>query len=159
MRLSKEYTTFIPVLLKVMEATRGPVLELGSGVFSTPLLHWLCAEKRRELWTFEESSEYFEFAKKFQSRTHHVRQVQSWDFLKELDGEWSVALIDQLHDRGKTAEMLKDKVDYIILHDSEAPEIYGYDKVYDQFKYRHDWKFCKPWTTVVSNKQKLGWIV
>ena len=147
---AKYYSTHNPILIKAVLSTRGTVLELGSGPFSTPLLHWLCAEKKRPLYTFESNPEYFSFSKAFQSGNHHVRHIADWNDLgiKEL---CSVALIDQHKDRGATALQLKDKVELIILHDSEAEELYGYDKIWGEFKYRYDWKASYPWTTVVSN--------
>lgn len=157
MRLTKEYTTWMPIILKLAERTKGPILELGSGPFSTPLLHWLCAEKGRELWTYEDIPEYLEFARKFQSRKHHIRLVEDWEKVDYPEG--SIALIDQLEKRAETSILLKDKVDYVILHDSEAPEVYGYDKVYPHFEYRYDWKFCKPYATVLSNKEPLTWMI
>ncbi|MEK7112154.1 MAG: hypothetical protein AAB875_02400 [Patescibacteria group bacterium] len=157
MRFSKEYTTWIPVFLKLAQKTNGAILELGSGVFSTPLLHWVCAEKRRELWTYEDTKEYLEFAHLFKSRNHHIRLVEDWEKVDFPNG--SIALIDQIKNRAETAIMLKDKVDYVILHDSEAPEVYDYEKVYPHFKYRYDWKFCKPYATVLSNKNPLTWMI
>lgn len=154
LRLNKSYTTHMPMVLKAIQLTTGPVLELGSGPFSTPLLHWLCAEGRRPLYTFEEVEEYFNFAKGFQSKTHRIRLIKDWSNFK-IKGHWSVALIDQYQNRAKMAIYLKDKVDYILLHDSEA-HCYDYDKVWPYFKYRFDWKFAKPWTTVLSNFKDLS---
>ena len=50
----KFWTTHMPVIIKFIQATEGRVLELGAGLFSTPLLHWLCAEKGRKLYTYED---------------------------------------------------------------------------------------------------------
>src|SRR3954454_11711777 len=78
--LEMETSTHFPVLIKLIQMTDGPVLELGSGLFSTPLLHWLCFERAwcgkpgRRLYTWEAYAHYLEFAKKFQSPTHDVRQ-------------------------------------------------------------------------------------
>lgn len=157
MNLKKEYTTWMPMILKLAANTRGPILELGSGPFSTPLLHWLCAEKKRELWTYEDSPEYMEFAQKFRSRTHHIRFVEDWE--KTVYPEGSIALIDQMHKRAETAILLKDTVEFVVLHDSESPEVYGYDQVWPHFKYRYDWIYGRPWTTVLSNQNKLSWLV
>lgn len=145
----------MPVILSLVKNTDGPILELGAGPFSTPLLHWLCAESGRELWTFEEDPEYFEFAQKFRSRNHHIRFVEDWE--KVDFPEASIALVDQMTKRAETAIMLKDKVDYVVLHDSESPEVYGYEEVFKQFKFRYDWDFCRPWTTVLNNSGPSGW--
>ena len=151
MRFSKHYTTHMPVVIKLVQMTKGPVLELGSGVFSTPLLHWLCAESYRRLETYEDTEEYFKFAIRFKSKSHSIRFVEDWDQVG-LGKHWDVVFIDHLTNRrSKDALRLKDNANYIILHDSEAPEHYGYDKIYPEFKYIYHWKFCRPWTTIVSN--------
>lgn len=151
----------MPLLIKLVQMTHGPVMELGSGLFSTPLLHWLCAEKKRELVTCENSREFYEFARKFRSRNHKVRLVKTFD---EVDSKrrWSVVLIDHSPERplrrGDDVIKLKDVADYIVLHDSEPQEEqhYGYWKVWEHFKYRYDWNLCLHHTTVLSNFKDLS---
>src|SRR3954465_681875 len=63
--LEMETSTHFPLLIKLVQMTQGPILELGSGLFSTPLLHWLCFEQERELHTWEKYEHYLDFAKKF----------------------------------------------------------------------------------------------
>jgi hypothetical protein len=46
---SSDYGTHIAPLLTAVLATDGPVLELGCGDFSTPLLHAICAKQNRLL--------------------------------------------------------------------------------------------------------------
>lgn len=142
------------MLIKAVQLTKGPVLELGAGVFSTPLLHWLCAEERRPLVTYESDPEYYRFARKFLSRTHRAVLIDNWNNI-DTQTYWSVVLIDQNTNRGDTAILLKNSADFIILHDSEEEKLYGYDKVYPHFKYVYHWKFCKPYTAVVSNTDNL----
>lgn len=156
-RIKKEYSTHMPVLIKLVQHTCGPIAELGSGLYSTPLLHWLCAEEKRPLVTYESIPGYYEQARKFSSRNHTIRFVKNWNDI-DIKTHWSVALIDQDSERGKTALLLKNNTDFIILHDSEHENVYGYDKVWPDFKYRFDWKACKPWTSVVSNFQDLSWL-
>ena len=155
--LNKPYTTHIPMLIKCVLATDGGVLELGSGLSSTPLLHWLCHENARPLITFEENKLFYDYARKFQSRNHRIRLVD-WNKF-EIGGHWSVALVDQATKfRMPTLIYLKDKVDYIVIHDTQAEEAYQYDMVWPHFKYRHTWKGCQPWTTVVSNFKDTSWL-
>lgn len=155
MKLQKGWTTHMPMLIKVVQETDGSILELGSGLFSTPLLHWLCAEKRRKLMTYEDNEEFFEFAKKFKSRSHSVKLIKDWNEA-DIERKWSVVLIDHsINRRVIDALKVKDLADFVVLHDTEDP-VYQYEKVWPHFKYRYDWKFCKPWTTVVSNFKDLS---
>ncbi|MFC1600640.1 hypothetical protein ACFL25_01015 [Patescibacteria group bacterium] len=164
MRLKKGWSTHIPVLLKYAQKTKGSILELGAGIHSTPLLHWICAEDGRKLITYESNSKWYKYAKQYQSRNHTIRFVKSWDSLdleppntsaQKTNKRWSIVFVDHDIDRRFIDTVrLKDKADYIILHDTDTPA-YKYDKVWDNFKYTFHWKFCRPHTSVVSNYYKL----
>jgi len=159
-RTFKNYTTFIPLLLRVMAITKGKVVELGGGLYSTPLLHWMCKEQHRRVRTYERDPQYYELCRRFVSPTHEVIKVEDWS-TQRIPGKFSVVLVD--HDgfkddtRAMSALSLKDRVEFIILHDTNHPEYYGYKKIYPQFKYRYTWKEEKPWTTVVSNLREMPW--
>jgi hypothetical protein len=155
--LHKKWSTHMPIVIKLVQATTGPVMELGAGLYSTPLLHWLCAEARRKLVSYESVEEFYKFCKTFQSRNHRIKFVNDWRKVK-VKGYYSVILIDHTTERRfKDAIKWKNNADYIILHDSNGGE-YQYDKVYPYFKYIYHWKFSKPWTTVVSNFKDLSWL-
>ncbi len=154
---SKAYSTHNPFLIEYVQKTTGPVLELGSGVFSTPLLHWLC--RNRDLYTYENNPEYYHFARKFRSKFHRIRPIDKWEDLKP-DKHYSIVFIDFSAKgsikRGEMAIRFKDHADFIILHDTEPPreKEYGYDKVWKHFRYRRDWKECSTWTSVLSTFNK-----
>lgn len=146
----------MPMLIKCVEISDGSVLEFGAGLFSTPLLHWLCFG--RKLITYEDNLSYYKFAKKFTSRNHTIRFVKDWNKI-DLGKHWGVVLIDHISERRSVdAIRLKDKADYIVLHDTQSND-YKYNEVWKHFKYRYDWKACKPWTSVVSNFKDISkWI-
>jgi hypothetical protein len=149
--LSKAFTTHIPLLIKTFQMTSGTVLEVGAGLYSTPLLHWLCTDAGRSMYTYEASKEYFDYAKRYQSHCHTVRFVEDWKKFNLGKKHFSMAFVDHDGDRAGMALFLRDKVDYIVMHDTEVGRIYGYDKIWKHFKYRYDWKLSEPYTTVVSN--------
>lgn len=146
-RNHKQMSTHMPVLMKVIPQTTGAVCELGAGMYSTPLLHWLCLG--RTFYTYEDDPEYLHYAHKFQTAHHRVRQMSTVDY----ERDWAVVFIDHHNSpvkRGEDAVRFKN-AQIIVLHDSEEPENYGYDKIWDQFKYRKDYTEHHPYTTVVSN--------
>jgi len=150
---AKSYSSHISMLIKALLISKGPVCELGSGFFSTPLLHWICKSMGRRLITYEENDEYYEFAKRFRSKMHSVKKVENWDDV-DFSGHWGVALVDHsTRRRGQDIIRLKDVADYIVIHDTEGRtnRAYGYDKAFPQFKYRFDWIAGYPNTSVVSN--------
>ncbi len=153
---NKQRSTHMPMLIKTVQATTGPVLELGAGPYSTPLLHWLTAGTRRILVTYDNEPLFYNYARRFQSRYHIVCFTEDWREL-DRDRHWSVVFIDHSGKprddsrRGEDAIRLKDKADYIVLHDTDNELTCGYIPMWKHFKYRYDWKYCEPWTSVVSN--------
>lgn len=143
------YGTHIPVLLKIMEKTKGPVLELGCGFSSTPFLYWLCQDQDRLFKSFDNDKDWIEKV------GYPVEFVTDWDKIDIDNTHWSVALVDHRPGDRRIVdiERLKDKADFIILHDSE-PEVdkfYLYRRIYPLFKYRFDYVKFLPNTTVLSN--------
>jgi hypothetical protein len=81
------------------------------------------------------------------------------DWRLDIRGHWSVALVDQAsRARTPNAIYLADKVEYILLHDSDSAAHYRYDRVWPHFKYRLDYTDAKPWTTVLSNFKDPSWL-
>lgn len=164
--LEMETSTHFPVLIKLVQMTEGPILELGSGMFSTPLLHWLCFEDERRLYTWERHLHYLDFAKKFRNPWHEVEHVP--DVIEELvctDAKhFDIVFIDHSpkkpRTRGDDALLFKDVADYVVLHDAgvNGKQKYGYDQLYPHFKYRFDWTGCMPHTTVLSNFKDLSFL-
>jgi len=161
MHLNKGQSSHIPILLKYFQITKGPILELGAGYFSTPLLHWLCAESGRPLLTYEHNKEWFEYAKKFRSKNHLIRFVEDWDKIDLTEipqkinkgySKWGLVFIDHDGDRRMIdAIRLKFAAEYIVLHDTNDQHAYDYQKLQVHFKHRRDWTFSIPETSVVSN--------
>ncbi len=161
MKLGMRWSSFIPTLIKAVQNTDGPILELGSGLFSTPLLHWLCAEQGRSLSTYEDTQEYYRFARKFRTETHEIKFVTDWD-KEDFDKEkWSIVLIDHTAKRRTIdALRLKSHAQFIILHDTQEVSWhhYGYKKLWSKFKNIYHWEYDLanlPRTSVVSNISNL----
>ena len=152
------WSSHLPVLIKAVQHTVEPVLELGAGLFSTPVLHWLCEKQKRKLITLESDPKFYSFISVFSSKTHEVRFVEDWD-KEDLDRKWGVALIDHLRGRRAIdALRLRDNTEYIILHDTEKRhyEKFRYNAAFwTNFNYVYHWKFADPSTTIVSNKSDL----
>ena len=155
--LGKSYTTYMGVLVKVLMMSQGDVLELGAGIYSTPLLHWVCKDMNRSLISFENDPEFFNLARQYQSNIHRIRLVTNWD---DVDSKTHRGLVFIDHAppvrRSIDAIRFKDSADYIVLHDTDHPKHYGYDKIWPYFKYIYTWKESRPWVTVVSNFKDLS---
>jgi len=148
----------LPVLIKVVQMTTGPVLECGSGVFSSPFLHWECFRTKRRLLTLENFPQFYNIAKQYNSGLHEVRFITDWD-AQDLSEPWSVVLID--HEpgerRGKEIKRLLH-AEYIVAHDAKPRALkgYGYIEAFAQFKYQYLYKGADPFTMLLSNKHDLA---
>ncbi len=161
---NKEYTTHMGVLVKVEQMSEGPVLELGGGFFSTPLLHWLCAEKRRRIVTYEDNRFFDDFLKRFTSRTHSIVFIDNWDEFN-LGEHWGMVFVD--HDPVDGSDIaarrkydtlrLKDKADYIVIHDTNFFDKDGKwdNDFWSNFKYVYHWTWATPNVSIVSNFKEI----
>lgn len=155
MNLYKGTTTYYPVLIPLVQKTTGAVLELGTGISSTPLLHWLCLG--RKLYSYESNKDYYQEAKKYVSGNHRVIFTEDYKDVRILP--YDVVLVDHSpKDRIRANDVFRI-IDsrFIVLHDSENPRN-GYEQLYPHFKYRYDWKLTEPYTTVLSNTEIEKWI-
>jgi hypothetical protein len=156
--LEMETSTHLPMLMKTIGLTTGPVVEIGSGMFSTPFLHWLLFGSGRKLTTVEHYWHYADFAKKFITPMHEVIEHDPKKAYQPEPGvHYGVVFIDHSpkkpRTRGDDAVLFKDCADFVVLHDAgpDGHKKYGYDNAYPHFKYRFDWNHVWPSTTVLSN--------
>ena len=151
----------IPVLVDVFNNSEGPVLELGTGPFSTPLLHALCVNSKRILVSYENHPEFFSMHAPFIEEFHQIKLVDDWDKTEIEDIRWGLAFVDHRPAERRKVETkrLMNSADYIVIHDSEPKLMrhYRYDLIYPLFKYRLDY-ILRPscaHTTVLSNLKDL----
>jgi len=132
--------THIPVLLACLQHTTGPVLELGSGWFSTPLVSAFATD--RLVRTIESDPNWHASISRIctmQPITRHRHQilyVPDYDDAQIHDQCWDIVLLD--HEpparRGVDAIRLREHCRLLIGHDSQHTA-YGYAEAFDTFKY------------------------
>ena len=150
----------LPVLMKLASMTNGPILELGSGMYSTTYLHWLCFANKRRLVTYEDNLNWFDFTKQFASDYHLVRFVDDWDKI-DIEEPWSIAFVDHdpITDRKRVEELKRlTHSEYVVAHDSEngSNRKYGYFDAYKMYKYRFKFNDAGfPYTSIFSNKHDV----
>ncbi len=155
---AKGWSTHQTMLIKAVLSSKGDVLELGGGLFSTPLLHWLCKSLDRNLTTCENDKDFFFLVvKNFQSRQHRVCLITDWDKELNTNKHYGVVFVDHHPNKRRYFDVLrfKDVADYIVIHDTDPEGLrhrrYDFEKVWSSFKYVYHWKACRPWSSVVSN--------
>ena len=85
--------THIPLLIKAMEHTTGPVLELGMGYNSTPLLSMMCRDQGRTLLSLEGDKAWADKFSDYASDSHTITVVDNWDNIS-IDRSWGLVLVD-----------------------------------------------------------------
>ena len=125
--------THLPYLAKLLQRIDGPILEMGSGFFSTPLLYWHTVMHGQPFRSYESKKSWAE------TMGHPVQFIQKWDH----------------------AIAVKDLADYVVLHDTEDKHesTYRYSEVWPHFRNRIDFTDILPHTTILSNTQDLNWLI
>jgi hypothetical protein len=146
------YTTHLPYLLEAVKRTTGPVLELGAGEGSTPVLHTICVQSKRLLVTVDSETPWLErFERTHGGQTHYFVHNSDPAETEWLDKDWSVVFVDHAPGgtRKRAIERARARAEYTVVHDSED---IGYDieDLLSTFKHRRDFRYARPWTTVVS---------
>lgn len=156
-----DWGSHIPVLTKLIPVTTGDILEMGTGWYSTPFLHWMCMEQGRKLVSYENDKQYFDIFKDAKNESHSITFVDAWA-KAVIKREWGVAFVDfrPKLERRKAVRDLANLAKFIIIHDTDprSEKFYGYSAIYPLFKYRYDYTKFIPHTTVLSNFYDLGFM-
>jgi len=161
MNVSIRYSSHLPVLMEAVKRTTGDVLELGPGVFSTPVLHWMCQEQKRNLLTIETDKMWSKFCRQYyRTNLHRHVQVDNWDQAREhIVKPWDVVLADHSPSERRVKEiaLLADLAKYIVVHDADLikDREYHYTTIYPLFKYKYYFGEVEPATVVLSNLVNL----
>jgi len=134
------YATHLPVLKACIKVSDGLILELGCGEYSTRYIHHL-SEGIRPILSLESSDEWYEAVKNYADGMHKIKKISGWDNLQGMLGEdfrCSVALIDQDPQvkRVDAIEFLRDKCQFMVIHDWNSPEIQDGIELRKKFRYK-----------------------
>lgn len=150
----------IVLLTKIFDLSKGDVAEIGTGYFSTLLLHWLANLYGRKVYSYENQTYWLKRALKISSNSpyHKIIFLNSWDKLPDSK-HWGLVFIDHAPAERRVIEIKKfaNKADYIVIHDTgpESDNEYHFSEIWQNFKYVYHYKQAKPWTSVVSNFKPL----
>lgn len=155
------YATHGPILAQAVLMTKGAVVEFGAGWGSTPLLHALC--RNRSLITMESKEEWLMKFTSLQTMWHNLVTIKDWNdlFLIEPPERYSVALVDcePGEMRAPIIDWLRTRCTFVVVHDTEkdwgSGADYKYETVFNRYKYRTDYRFLRPYTTVVSDEREF----
>lgn len=147
----------LPVLMKLISMTNGPILELGCGMYSTTYLHWACYPTKRPITTCESKNEWIGFARQFETDFHTVIHVPDWNLL-DLSSPWSIAFVDHAPDERRIDEIKRlTHAEYVVAHDADIrrEHKYNYRRARPFFKYVTTYAGARPNTAIFSNVHDL----
>jgi hypothetical protein len=180
------FSTHQPLLVAALLHTHGPILEIGGGLYSTPIISAFANVQERDAHTVETGPGMYELLKRFSSPHHKIWHVSGYDFapdgrflpradttraqyieiqarfLAEFSrtspARWSVVFIDQApgYLRVPAIEHFADIADFIVTHDTEMVEAYGFEPCLSTFRHRWDSRLQAPHATIVSNFHPCG---
>jgi len=106
--------THLPALIRAVLHTPGPVLEMGAGYYSTPVL----AELGREVTTVEHSEGWIDIAQRFHP---DVLGMPYADARKVLEGRrWGVVFLDHEDaDRIVDRAFFASRCEIMVIHDTD----------------------------------------
>lgn len=149
------WASHIPMLMAAFEATHGPVLELGAGHYSTPLLHSLCHATHRPLLTLESDGIWLAKFASLESDYHELRQVDDWNACQAVlcEQDWSLLFVDfsPSEQRADVLRMVLGSL-VVVVHDAERKDGGLRDAL---GKFRHvafdKPRARQPWTAAASH--------
>lgn len=152
-----QWATHMPALAWAVLNTTGPIVECGTGTFSTPFLRTLADIMKRSVLSLETSVEWVGKCQPPEGSRHKVVLVGDWAVAELPDERCGVILIDQAPGsaRQPMIERVANLADIIVIHDTEPGTGYGYDL--SGFKFSHDWSLGEPTgAMLVSNVRPVA---
>ena len=149
------YATHQRLLVKYMMDTVGPVIELGAGNYSTPILHEIAGSQGRHLTTVDNNADWLNRFKNFEWERHSLKLLSSWDDFT-VTTEYGLAFVDHAdppaHPRWLQVLKLIPTAGVIVIHDTEDDQ-YGYAKLIDLIDVIDEDATHKTHTRVIRRKQ------
>jgi len=142
--------THLPAVVHYVLRTAGPILELGAGLWSTPVLHAISARQGRPLVTAEADPAWLGRFADLRSDRHAFLTGYDAEAIDACD--WSVVLIDHAMDRRQRDLLrLRRRARFLVCHDTNCVK-YGWD--FGPFRFRREWALLSPTVTVVSDVEQ-----
>lgn len=153
------YATHQDILLAACRQTTGPIVELGCGEYSTPVLH--DEFRNRYLVTVETNAEWMLRYIHLRSPNHVFMLVRDFHVFRMPITPVGVLFVDfECLEPGQRRNIVLQEANnaaLIVAHDTEplCHPIYQWGDCFEQFKYHYTDQTYDRWTTVMSNTQEF----
>ena len=150
-----------PILAALAAMTRGTIVEMGCGFYSTPLFNLICCAQGRNLITFETDGEWLKRFEPLRSDSHGLFHIQDWDKviadLGQVKGadRIGLAFVDCKpgEKRADIIRGLRGIAGVVAVHDTETDHAtganYQYGPAFAEYSYYRTFKWMRPYTTVL----------
>lgn len=143
--------THLQALVWALYRTDGPILELGVGWYSTPLLAGVAEVTGRRVICVEGNRHWFAWAEqRFDGRVMVVSPV---DGIHAFELTWGLVLVDHGDGARRAESVHRYRRTCVVVHDTQ-PNVRqhypGLEEVLTTFDRRRDFTELEPWTTVVN---------
>jgi hypothetical protein len=138
------FATHQPLLFACAARARGPVIELGAGLHSTPQLAAMCADFR----SYETDAEW---ASGLVGLCRGVTHVNSYDDVPVKP--YGLVFIDNAPEERRKIDLARfAESRLVVVHDTDPQygDLYGLEESLALYPYRFDYRKISPHTTVVS---------
>jgi len=151
--VSAAYGTHITPLVAAFLNTKGAVLELGMGDYSTPVLNMLCKSQKRRLISVESDIEWAENFIDLNIDDHFIMMYDDFNLDDNDKMKFGLVLIDHAPAENRVKDMirLRARADVFVVHDTEKTKWYGWEPTLSSFKYRYDYPRYAKRTTLLSD--------
>lgn len=115
--MNEEWGSYLPSLFSCLLATKGPVLEVGVGDISTPILRAFCSASKRPLVSIEDDDVW-------RAKLGVMWHTDSLATVLTLH-QWSVVFLDHSPggQRAAAANLFPESAEFIVVHDWSAPDV------------------------------------
>lgn len=161
------WATHLPLLVRAVQMTKGPVIEVGGGLYSTPILTAMLQD--RPLVTAETSEVWLERIREMDLHTnplHATRRLLSLDELSDPKvvgfSEFGLAFVDNFPDKSRAAvlQTMRRISAVVVMHDAGG-EAQGVDmwsrmkgarESIESFKFFEYYTRLSPHTAIMSDR-------
>lgn len=151
--------SYYPLLYKALEATKGDIIEMGTGHGSTPLLHEYVLTTDRMLLSYETEKDWLsKFEHMAMENKHQFVHVcrECWDTCSAMNSSPSVVFIDHAPGERRKVDLVlfASKAEIVVIHDSEPTGAGDYQvrQHFGHYKYVVEVATTGAWATALSNK-------
>lgn len=149
------WSSHLPITMALLSATKGPVVELGCGIYSTPVMHWSCRERGRWLTSYETNDQWLDRFSRFERGRHKLVKVDDWKQV-DLSRPVGLALVDHKGTASRYRQAMRlAHAEFVIVHDAARcmRDKYRRSKIRNAFKHRYRYARFHPETLILSNSQ------